>query len=218
MRHNLKLSLFILILVLTILACGGSADVPTAGEKGILFQDDFSDPTSGWDRVRREGEGITDYEEGAYRIKVETINTDVWANPEGQSFSNVRIEVQATKSPGGTDNNDFGVICRYKNEANFYFFIISSDGYYGIGKVKEGDQQLIDMEDMYPTDKINLGDAVNQIRADCIGSTLTLFINGTEIDKKVDDEIKGENVGLIAGTFDTAYTDILFDNFKVTQP
>jgi hypothetical protein len=205
-------------LVLTILACGGSADVPQADQKGLLFQDDFSDPASGWDRVQREGEGITDYVDGAYRIKVDTVNTDVWANPDGQAFSNVRIEVQATKSPGGTDNNDFGVICRYKNASNFYFFIISSDGYYGIGKVIEGDQQLIDMDDMYPTDKINLGDATNQIKAECNGSTLTLFINGTEVDKKVNDEIKDGNVGLIAGTFDQTYTDILFDNFKVTEP
>jgi hypothetical protein len=27
-----------------------------------------------------------------------------------------------------------------KTESNFYFFMISSDGYYGIGKVKDGEQ------------------------------------------------------------------------------
>ncbi len=35
----------------------------------VLFFDDFSDPNSGWDRYSDE-DGITDYENGAYKIAV----------------------------------------------------------------------------------------------------------------------------------------------------
>ena len=32
----------------------------------------------------------------------------------------------------GPDDNDFGIICRYIDDNQFYYAIISSDGYYGI--------------------------------------------------------------------------------------
>jgi hypothetical protein len=168
--------------------------------------------------VNVEGEGITDYADNNYEIRVDTANTDVWANPEGQSFTDVRVEVKAQKVTGGTDNNDFGVVCRYKDESNFYFFIISSDGYYGIGKVKDGTQELIGMDSMLPSDKINLSDATNEIRGDCIGSTLTLYVNGQQVDSQTDTDFTDGNVGLIAGTFEETYTDILFDDFVVRKP
>ena len=218
MKHNLRLFFFVTVLALVILACGGGGDSPAAQDDNVLFQDDFSNKSNNWDQVNIEGEGITDYLDGAYQIRVATVNTDVWANPEGQTFTNVRVEVQATKVAGGTDNNDFGVICRYKDESNFYFFYISSDGYYGICKVKDGTQQLIGTEDLLPTDKINLGDASNQIRGDCNGSTLTLYVNGQQVDSQTDTDFTAGNVGLIAGTFEEVYTDITFDNFKVLKP
>lgn len=207
-----------MMLALTILACGSSSDIPVVKDNQILYQDDFSDPNSGWDQVDQAGEASTGYSGEAYKIKVITTNMDVWANPDGQSFTDVRVDVKTTKVTGSTDNNDFGLICRYKNASNFYFFIISSDGYYGIGKVKDGDQVLLGMDNMLPSDQINLGDTDNQLRADCIGKELTLFVNGHQIYQIKDKDFSEGNVGLIAGTFDESYTEIMFDDFKVQKP
>ena len=219
MKLNLRLFSFIAVLALAVLACGGGGDAPDAQDSNILFQDDFSNKSGNWDEVNAE-DGVTNYANDAYQIRVNTTQLDVWANPEGQSFTDVRIEVQATKQAGSTDNNDFGLICRYQDESNYYYFIISSDGYYGIGKVKDGVQNLIDMADnnMLPTDTITVGDATNTIRADCVGSTLTLYVNGQQVDSKTDTDFTEGNVGLMAGTFEEVYTDILFDNFKVLEP
>jgi hypothetical protein len=218
MKPNLRLFVFIAVLALAVLACGGGGEAPSAQDPSILFQDDFSNQDGEWDQVSVSGEGITDYSNEAYQIRVDTANTDIWANPGGQSFTDVRVEATAQKVAGGTDNNDFGVICRYKDESNFYFFIISSDGFYGIGKVIGGTQELIGMDSMLPTDAINTGDASNTIRGDCIGDTLTMFVNGDQVDSQTDASLKEGNVGLMAGTFDDVYTDILFDNFVVRKP
>ncbi len=189
---------------------------PTPAGPAVLFQDDFSNPESGWDRVNAK-DGITDYTDtGAYRIFVNVDNTDVWANP-GLNFTDVRIEVDATKV-GGPDDNDFGVICRYQGLDNFYFFIISSDGYYAIGKVQEGEQTLLSGENMEYSDAILQGMATNHLRADCVGPHLVLFVNGNKLAEARDDAFADGDVGLIAGTFDTKGTDILFDNFTVFQP
>ena len=211
MKNHWRFLAFVLVLGLAILACGGGTTPPS--DPNIQFQDDFSNTGSGWDQVQVEGEGMTDYENGYYRIQVLTDNTDVWANP-GLNFTDVRVEVDATKA-GGPDDNDFGVICRYQSETDFYFFMISSDGYYGIGKVQGGEQTLIGQEMLLASDKINLGATTNHLTAECRGSTLTLSVNGSQLVSVSDTTFTSGDVGLLAGTYGEVGTDIHFDNFVV---
>lgn len=218
---KLRVLLISLALFLPAVACSmspveeGGGDVPPLPDN-ILFQDDFSDPTSGWDSVNLP-EGITDYSDGVYRIFVNDINTDVWSNP-GLKFTDARIEVDAVKV-GGSDDNDLGVICRYVDLNNFYFFIISSDGYYGIGKVKDGSIELIGVDSMQPSEEINQGSRTNHLRADCIGNKLSLYVNDNFLVQYEDADYPAGDVGLIAGTSIAAPgTDVHFDNFKVFKP
>jgi hypothetical protein len=194
---------------------GGEGETDTEQPSNVLFQDDFSDPSSGWDRVNEE-QGITDYVDGAYRIFVNDRNTDVWSNPR-LDFDDTQIEVE-TQKVGGDDNNDFGLICRYKDTNNFYFFVISSDGYYGIGKVLDGEQLLIGDESMPPSEDINQGNATNNLRADCVGNKLSIHVNGVLLAEHQDDSFTSGDVGLLAGSFDVPGTDIHFDNFVVRKP
>jgi hypothetical protein len=211
-----RLAAILLILGLSALACEAVTSLnQTEQPSNILFQDDFSDPSSGWDRVN-SSDGITDYADGFYRMYVNVVDSDIWANP-GLSFTDVRLEVNASKV-GGDDNNDFGMICRYQDSSNFYFFVISSDGYYGIGKVKGGQQVLIGMESMPPSEIINQGNASNHLQADCVGSTLALYVNGEKLTEQTDTDFSSGDVGLIAGAFDNPGTDIHFDNFVVMRP
>lgn len=211
------------VLVLASLACsipfssGSDSGDPAATQlpENLLFQDDFSDPASGWDRVD-QSDGITDYADGVYRIFVNTINTDIWSNP-GLDFGDVRVEVDATKV-GGNDNNDFGVICRYQDSDNYYFFIASSDGYYGIGRFLGGKQELIGVESMPPSEVIKQGNATNHLRADCIGSKLSLYVNDEFLAQYEDTAFTSGDVGLIAGSLVSPGVDIHFDNFKVLKP
>jgi hypothetical protein len=206
--------LIILTLTLSSLACFSTKTQTPASD--ILFSDDFTTTEKKWDQVDNAN-ASTNYFNNAYRIVVNDTNTDAWANPGKESFTDVSIEVDATKN-GGPDDNDFGVICRYKDSDQFYYAVISSDGYYGIMKMTANGGSPIGSENLLESDKIIQGRATNHIRFDCTGSTLTLSVNGTQIDQKTDTELTIGNVGLLAGTFDTAGTDILFDNFIVYKP
>jgi len=207
-------------ILLTSLACQAVNSALPSGEgrpEDVLFQDDFSDPSSGWDRVSDE-DGVTDYDEGSYRILVNTTNTDLWSNPDLDfDFTDTSIFVDATVS-GGDEDNDFGLICRYRDDENFYFFVISSDGYYGIGKVSDNVQQLVGMESMPPSEVIRQGKLTNQLQADCIGNTLRLYVNGTLLAETQDTDFTSGNVGLMAGSFANPGTDVHFDNFVVREP
>lgn len=181
----------------------------------VLFQDDFSKPNSGWIRVTA-ATGVSDYMDGVYRIFVNEPNVDIWSRP-GLNIADVHIEVDAYKV-GGERDNRFGVICRVVDNDSFYTFIISSDGYYGIGMINDNTYQLIGMDALQPTDVINLGSAQNHIRADCVGNTLTLYVNGVQLAQVQDASFPSGDVGLIAGTYSTPGTDIRFDNFIVYRP
>ncbi len=212
MRIRLGLS----VLVLLSLACKTlpfHLGQPAPGR--VLFQDNFTDPNSGWNRVT-ETNGETNYADGVYRILVNVPDMDIWARPN-LNFEDVRIEVDSLKV-GGDRNNRYGVICRLTNANNFYAFMISSDGYYGIGKVKGDAYQLIGMDALQPSELINQGSMTNHIRADCVKDHLSLYINGKKVAEVQDSEFTSGDVGLIAGTYTNPGTDIRFSNFRVLQP
>lgn len=182
----------------------------------VQFQDDFSDPTSGWVRRNDEEIGNLDYVNQGYQIFIKQNHTVLWSGP-GLEYTNVQIEVDATKIEGPV-NDDFGVVCRARDMNNFYFLVISSDGYYGIGKVRDGEQQLIGMDEMPPNENILQGSRTNHLRADCIGENLSLFVNGIHLATVQDTEFTSGDAGLLAGTFDDPGTHIRFDNFSVLMP
>jgi hypothetical protein len=211
-----RLWLFFILLTGILTSCKSSLPVKTTDTPGsLLFQEDFLDVKSGWNRVS-ETNGSADYEDGVYRIQVNIPNTDIWAVP-GREFQDVRVEVDAFKVSGDR-NNRFGIICRVTNATDFYTFVISSDGYYGIGKVKGLDYRLLGMEALLRSDKIPPGAGFLHLRADCVGDTLTLYVNGEMIYQTRDAELTAGDVGLTAGTYRTPGTDIRFDNFMVYQP
>jgi hypothetical protein len=204
----------IFILVLASLACLGTAMDSTA--KDLLFADDFSNTSKNWYQVT-DSTRTTDYYNNSYRIVVNDVYSYAWAYPQGENFTDIQTEVDATKNNGPNDN-DLGIICRYTDLDQFYFAVISSDGYYAIMKMTTDGEESIGHDNMLESDQINQGAAINHIRFDCVGSTLTLYVNGSQLDQQTDTDYTTGNIGLIAGTFETAGTDILFDNFSVYKP
>jgi len=183
-----------------------------------LFQDDFSNPNSGWDSYENTN-GSTGYENGAYRINVLAANWLIW-DPFPRIFQNdVRIEVDATKVDG-PDDNSMGAICRFQDNDNYYYLAISSDGYAAIYKMLQGNLAVISSEDgnWQKANGIWPGPLTNHIRAECIGNTLAVYANDAQVATATDDAFTGGQVCLAAGTFDTGGVDIQFDNFYVYRP
>lgn len=180
----------------------------------VLFQDDFAQPVSGWDRFTT-AEGTMDYDAGGYRLLVNAPETNFWSTPH-KNFADVRMEVDSGKL-GGPDENRIGLICRYTG-SDYYFFMITSDGFYGVGIFSGGKAQLLGQSEMKADANIRTGLAVNHIRADCLGDTLSFYINGFPVATAQDTTLKSGDVGLLAGTFSQPGVDVVFDNFVVLKP
>jgi len=160
-------------------------------------------------------EGTIDYDGGGYRLLVNSLNTNFWSTPH-KNFADVRLEVDAGKL-GGPDENRIGLICRY-NGNDYYFFIMSSDGYFGIGLYSASTAVLLGQSEMQSSTDIRTGLAVNHLRADCAGDVLTFYVNGFQVATARNDALKSGDIGLLAGTFSQPGVDVIFDNFVVLKP
>jgi hypothetical protein len=129
--------------------------------------------------------------------------------------NDARIEVDAT-FVAGTDNNEYGIICRFVDRDNYYLFGISSKGSARILNYLRG--QWSTLVKSFPLNNLNQGENANHIRADCVGDELTLYVNSYLVTSIRDINHPEGNVGLFVGTFETPGTEILFDNFYVYAP
>ncbi|GAB4454589.1 MAG: hypothetical protein Kow0070_01330 [Anaerolineales bacterium] len=211
-----KFHIIVLFFTIFLASClpASPAETVLSGASGeVLYREDFSNNTSGWDRVLNDG-GIMDYDSGGYRILVRGAKMNFWSTPPG-NFGDVRIEADVTRLNGPMENRA-GLICRYQN-GNYYFFVISNDGYYAIGKFTNGQAILVGQEMMVASDAIR-GEGVNHLRADCVGDTLTFYVNETQVASTQDPDFSTGGVGVLAGSFDEPGVDVLFQNFVVLQP
>ena len=207
-----KLFFAIFSLAIFLVACQPEP-VPLSGD--ILFEDDFSTHENQWTSFANDG-GVMGYDAEGFRFFVRGAGMNYWTTL-GLNFSDTRIEVDALQYAGPVENR-IGVICRYQNDQNFYFFVISADGYYAIGKNKAGEQVLLGQDSMLYSSAIKTGMDINHLRAECEGSTLIFFVNDVSIASVADTDFTEGDVGLLVGTFDVGELDVLFDNFAVLQP
>lgn len=188
-----------------------------AGAGAVLYADDFSEAGSGWYSNGSES-ALMEYADGGYRITVNAASSGAWAY-SGQSFANARVEVQAQKSAGPEDSNWFGLLCRAQTaegQPSFYVFIVSSDGYYGIGKRVDGSGlQLLNAAEMQFSNAIIQGEAANLLAADCSGERLALYVNGVKLAEVNDPDLEAGQAGLIVGTFEQPGAAVFFDDFAV---
>jgi hypothetical protein len=214
MKHipSCLLALFVFMLS----ACQSSLIFNLVARPGeMLFWDDFSDTTGNWPQVSGTN-GSLGILHGAYRIQVLATHYEVLAAPS-HIFRDVQIEADATRL-GGPVQNLLGLICRSSNSEEFYFFAISSDGYYALGKMRNGKIVLLGQEMMAYNANIIPGDGPNHLRLDCIGETLTGYVNGLVIANSQDTDFSSGEVGLVAGALDIPGVDVAFDNFVVYKP
>ena len=215
-----RLLILLTSLIILSLACSTTTATPSAPQDlnapsgSVLFQDDFAQPTTGWDRFMA-AEGTIDYDAGGYRLLINSPETNFWSTPH-KDFADTRMEVDAGKL-GGPDENRVGLICRFTGSA-YYFFMITSDGFYGVGIFSGKQAALLGQNEMQASSNIKTGLAVNHLRADCAGDTLTFYVNGFQVASVQDATLKTGDVGLLAGTFSQPGVDVIFDNFVVLKP
>lgn len=207
-----------LALVFLVSACRGEQTNP-CDEGGTLFNDTFEEERNcGWALYNRNGASST-IGDGVLRLTTSQPGQIWWTNP-GRNFDDVIITAEVEQVSGPVDNA-FGVICRYQDSENFYVFLISSDGFYAIGKYESGSDQVVYLSGdggYVASDAINQGQARNSIRASCVADELTLMVNGELLESVTDTTFLTGDIGLGASTFQSGALTVDYDNVRVLAP
>ena len=103
-----------------------------------------------------------------------------------------------------------------QSDGSGYYLLISGDGGYAILKGWEGGYDAL--VDWTATDVVRQGNATNELRAVCSGSTITLYANGRQLATAQDSTFSTGDVALTATSYENAPTEVQFDNLVVTKP
>jgi len=217
-KMNKTLLFSIILLLSTILSgCnlpGMQSDTALANTPNLLFEDNFSNPNSGWE-VSSQG-GLKDYYNGTYHIQISETNIFSWSVAQ-QSYGDIVISVD-TAFTGPANMAEIGVICRMQNSQDFYFMTIRSDGAFAVFKMYQGNEFFIGMEGYQFNDAIRTGLNTNHIQAECRGENLSLMVNNDHLITVQDSSYQVGDVGVLAGAYDEPGVNVYFDNFRVFQP
>jgi hypothetical protein len=195
----------------TVTSDTGSTPMPL-GE--LIFEDDFSDEDN-WFVDSSDNFGF-EYDRGGYQINVNILNATIWSIREIDS-TDVQLEVDGQRTSGASDGY-YGLLCRHQDEEeSYYAMVVAEDGFYGIGKSEEGEFDFIETGTA-ASGVIQSDEDPNRVRADCIGESLTLYVNGQRLLEVQDDDFDSGFIGLVAGTRLSGDVTVLFDDLAVYEP
>jgi hypothetical protein len=183
---------------------------PAAGE--TVYSDDFSTPR----RTETKDSVTFRTVDRTFQILIDRANWEGW-KVLGSPFDDQVVEVDMAWPAGGGDRYG-GVICLLQDDQNFYELIIGMDGYAGVVKVQDGTYYYLAQSQGQTRAIVTDEDALNQLRADCAGGRLTLYVNGEKAIEALDDSFQSGIPGVVGGALSAPGTDLRFSNFKVSQP
>ncbi|MFN8665551.1 MAG: hypothetical protein U0075_26975, partial [Thermomicrobiales bacterium] len=183
----------------------------------VIFQDDFTNPNSGWPVGKHpQGHYESSYLPGEYRIALAAANYyAILANRNIAPQANVRLEADMTRF-GPVQEPLFGFACRAYDLDNYYGAVIATDGYALLFKFTGGRYVEFGRVQNHPA--IKRGNATNRVRFDCVGTQLTLYVNGTPILSAQDGEFGGGQQGFLVYSVDKGGLDLHSRNVIAYRP
>lgn len=103
------------------------------------------------------------------------ISQEVIFSALDRTFTDIDLSVKA-REVDGPDDNQYGVVFRFRDHSNYYAFFISGDGYYSLVKRENG--VLRDISTWGESDAIAVGQATNTIRIVAQGDAFQFYVNG----------------------------------------
>lgn len=196
---------------------GSAVGNPGASVSGDYFMSTEFDDTENWYTfaVPDTDDYTANVDNSTLYLQLDETNTTVYALYDMDLESgDVRID-SAVETVSGPNRNNISLVCRATDEG-WYEFSMNSGGYWYIWKYENSSYELLNQGASYV---INLQRAKNELTATCIGTDLTLYVNGSKIGSTTDNRFKnGGQVGVSVSTFDIPGAGVEFDWFAATVP
>jgi hypothetical protein len=191
---------------------------PTPTPVKVKTYSDGFDPQDGTKRAFSDENGSAFYENGKLHIRNYTISPSPSASFWSTEFTDFTAEIEM-EFVGGSNDNWQGFLCRYNlGVGDYYFLGISADGYYMIEKFEAGDGGVSTSLSRPSTSShilTGLG-ITNTVRVECIGNSLTLYVNGFSLAQVTDSTFSTGIVGFGVTSLSGEYSEVAFDNLVIT--
>ena len=182
----------------------------------LKFEDDFSDPAKLGIPTIRLDQMTAKYYQNAYQMYV-ALNGQMGFVSKDVGFASQTVEVD-TKLVAGNRLNMYGVLCRFSDKKNYYYFGISNGGGYAFGKVVNGVNSSFLPSTYMPAEAIKKDTgSVNHLKAVCGKGNVYFYVNDTLLASVADNELTtGTRFGFMAYGGDSEEgTNIFYDNLKI---
>jgi len=180
----------------------------------LAFSDNFDLGNSGWylENTKYVKFGFS---HGGYTVK--NLSEYAWKVSarvnKNMQFWDTRVEVTGSRMMGSLDGF-YGVVCNFADLSHYYFMAVSSNGWYGIGKMYFSIPYIL--TEGVNTSVVRTGNAPNHIIGECTDHTLAMTVNGNMLAVVQDFDLSAGGVGVMVGTRLTPGYQALFDDFKVS--
>ncbi|MDX2162684.1 MAG: hypothetical protein SF162_15295 [bacterium] len=151
-----------------------------------------------WEQyVGRLNAAVTD---GALRLSIGDAERGSYSlAPHHFADFDMTVEARAIEGP---ENNGYGVIFRAQDRDNYYLFLVSSDGYYAVQRVLNGEPRYLsnwiittmDLPELNSV-RVNTGlNALNRVRVVGQGDTFAFYINDVRAPLCIPNDSAAESV------------------------
>jgi len=174
-------------------------------------EDDFNESSGKWDETVQQN--FSQWTEGgSFHIQVHKESFVAWSIYHDLEVADI-LALTYTKRVSDVDGA-YGLIFRYKDVSNFYYFMVDDNGYFVLGKRLAGEWN--DLIDWTYSDVILTGEEFNSLGIMATGNELVAFINLNVVGEVVDDSFSSGSVGLIAQSIsDQGEMHAEFDTFSL---
>lgn len=192
----------------------------STGDSDVLLDDDFREGRDNW-ATGTNAESSVEYLNDALNVQVLTDNYIVWTFPNEEQYENIHMEVTVNNN-GSDPDAAFGFFCnmQWPIDDSRYYFAVTVRGEYAIARaaLAQDDEVLTNNGSWETSDLIAENAASYRLGADCGNGTLTLYVDGQEIDSVSDSTYTSGSIAIFAWSGEEFNkVDFSFDDFVMTK-
>jgi hypothetical protein len=191
---------------------------PVNTDENVLFQDDFTNPATGWLEEKFDNYFVGYHEPEYYHIEITSPNykIPIFA-PNKQTFNDATIETKAfTVAAKTATTGDFAYGTAFRRSGDQYYAFTISPRTKKWFVLKSSPNALVVLAE--GTDEsIHDLDAADILRVDAQGSDFSFYINDQLVGQVTDAEYASGEFGFFVQTFDSPNVHIHFDDVAILE-
>jgi hypothetical protein len=178
------------------------------------YKDDRADRSMTYDISVYESDGgpRVYIGEGAYHIVTAEPYRLIVGVSEKSTLDSFSLEADATQVTGD-DDNEYGLVCGYQDDDNYYELAISGDGFVGFFAKEDGNWRSI--SDFAPSDAVHQGNTRNHLRLEVDDGAFSFYANDRLVVQESDHRFGEGLIGFGCGSFSEPELHCSFDDLRV---